>query len=376
MVQTDLLDTLSDRIAIHADAFDTMLNLIPVKFYIIDAEAKVNNTRFMVNKRKLAPKQVIKENTKKAKKAKFDPDNQRTVADIQKEQAEKQAKEDEDDASVVSSVSLNGNDDDSTTSSEPKSPVEALQPMPREEINDLRRRLHERIVQQRQRRHAPGSTPTARSREAILSERLKKKQDRKKALKAQREKGKKAASEELVSDPTKTKTANGKSADSVKLDSDMFFGKLSMGGPEKKKNSGDAKSQLKKIENQKQKIEKLKTEDQDKAAQMAEKQEWQKAIAMATGEKVKDDVTLLKKTIKRQERAKSKSSQEWQKRQEKVKYDETAKVKKRNENIQKRIDDKKNRGKGKKARPGFEGSSRIKAGRVSKPKSNGKNKKK
>lgn len=77
--------------------------------------------------------------------------------------------------------------------------------MPRSEMSELKRRLHERIIEQRQKRNAPGSGPKARSREAILAERLKKKQDRKKALKAQKEKGNKAAPEELVNDPTKTK---------------------------------------------------------------------------------------------------------------------------------------------------------------------------
>lgn len=76
---------------------------------------------------------------------------------------------------------------------------------PKNEISELKRKLHERIIQQRQKRNAPGSgTTKARSREAILAERLKKKQDRKKAIKAQKEKGNKVASEELVKDPTKT----------------------------------------------------------------------------------------------------------------------------------------------------------------------------
>jgi hypothetical protein len=76
---------------------------------------------------------------------------------------------------------------------------------PKNEISELKRKLHERIIQQRQKRNAPGSgTTKARSREAILAERLKKKQERKKAIKAQKEKGNKVASEELVKDPTKT----------------------------------------------------------------------------------------------------------------------------------------------------------------------------
>lgn len=103
---------------------------------------------------------------------------------------------------------------------------------------------------------------------------------------------------------------------------------------------------------------------------------------MATGEKIKDDKALLKKTIKRQEKIKTKSAQEWTKREEKVKYDEQSKIKKRTDNLQKRIDAKKDRKAGKKgskkARPGFEGTSRIKGGKVTKPtpKSKGGSKKK
>ncbi|CAO3647908.1 unnamed protein product [Cunninghamella echinulata] len=359
----------------------------------------------MHNKRKKAPKQAIKEASKKAKKAKLDPTNLRTVAEIQQEQAEKmelekqkQQKEKNDDSENDDDDSDNSNEDimdEDSIGSEPSQMStgfngltendtkedEPLLPMPRSEMSELKRRLHERIVEQRQKRNAPGSGgPKARSRETILAERLKKKQDRKKALKAQKEKGNKAAPEELVNDPTKSKNTK-KMEDSVKMDGEIIFGKLDIGNQQKKKGAVDAKSQLKKIELQQQKLEKLKAEDKEKALSLKEKQEWQKMVALASGEKIKDDTTLLKKTIKRQEKAKSKSSQEWNKRIEKVKHDEQTKIKKRTENLQKRIDAKKERkagkkGGNKKARPGFEGNNRIKGGRVTKPnpKSKGKGK--
>lgn len=71
--------------------------------------------------------------------------------------------------------------------------------MEKSDINQLRNRLHERITQLRQKRNAPGAnTANPRSREDILAARNKKKEDRKKAIKAQKEKGGKAATEELV----------------------------------------------------------------------------------------------------------------------------------------------------------------------------------
>jgi hypothetical protein len=157
------------------------------------------------------------------------------------------------------------------------------------------------------------------------------------------------------------------------MDGDVFFGKLSIGQQKKKKGPTDAKSQLKILEAKKEKMDKLKTENKDKAEALKEKEEWNKVIAMATGEKQKDNIQLLKKSIKRVEKQKSKSGQEWNKRVEKVKYDEKKAIKKREDNIKAKIDEKKNKKRGiktkpvKKQRPGFEGGKRSKGGKVTKP---------
>lgn len=86
---------------------------------------------------------------------------------------------------------------------------------------------------------------------------------------------------------------------------------------------------------------------------MEEKEEWQKAIALASGEKVRDDPKLLKKTIKRTEQQKKKSAEAWKARLEKVKQDEQNRIKKREENIRKRQMEKKSKKGKKKPRPGF-----------------------
>lgn len=72
--------------------------------------------------------------------------------------------------------------------------------MAKSDVTQLRNRLHERINLLRKNRNAPGAnTANPRSRDDILQARNKKKEDRKKAIKAQKEKGGKAATEELVS---------------------------------------------------------------------------------------------------------------------------------------------------------------------------------
>ncbi|RCH85714.1 hypothetical protein CU098_003560 [Rhizopus stolonifer] len=393
-----MIDSLSERLQHDVQIFDDLLKLIPAKFYVMDKTEEANG-KFQHNKRKKAPKQAIKDATKKAKKAKLDPENAKTITQVQEEKAKQlaESKADEDDASEesesdsddnevesekmeVDSGAFSGLDDDSNTnhaSSAKQEPVN-VQPMEKSDIDQLRNRLHERIHLLRKKRNAPGANPAnPRSREDILAARNKKKEDRKKAIKAQKEKGNKVAPEELVKFDSKSNADKSRpSADSIKMDGDLFFGKLSVGKDQKKKKGpSDAKTQLKMLEAKKEKMEKLKEENKSKADEMKEKDEWSKVIALATGDKPKDDAKLLKKAIKRQEKQKQKSGQEWNKRLEKVKIDEKNKIKKREENIKAKIEEKKNKKRGikvkpaaKKARPGFEGGKRSKGGKVTKPK--------
>lgn len=113
--------------------------------------------------------------------------------------------------------------------------------------------------------------------------------------------------------------------------------------------------------------------DEGKKADITEKDAWLNARKRAHGERVRDDTSLLKKTLKRKEQQKKKSSREWNERLDGVKRSQDQRQKKREANLQKRKEDKGSKkggkssssakkGKGKpKARPGFEGSFRAKA---------------
>lgn len=106
--------------------------------------------------------------------------------------------------------------------------------------------------------------------------------------------------------------------------------------------------------------------DDEKRADIEEKDLWLNAKKRAHGERVRDDNSLLKKTLKRKEKAKKKSEGEWKERKEGVAKGQAMKQKKREENLKKRRDEKGTKGKGKgksagkkskpKSRPGFEGS--------------------
>ena len=103
--------------------------------------------------------------------------------------------------------------------------------------------------------------------------------------------------------------------------------------------------------------------DDSKRADIEEKDMWLNAKKHAHGERVRDDTSLLKKTLKRKEKQKDKSKKEWTERLEGIKKSQGMKQKRREDNLQKRKEEKGGKkGKAKpkpKARPGFEGSFRA-----------------
>jgi hypothetical protein len=132
----------------------------------------------------------------------------------------------------------------------------------------------------------------------------------------------------------------------------------------KKRGPQDPATALLASEKKRQRIAGL---DEEKRADIEEKELWLNAKKRAHGEKVRDDTSLLKKTLKRKEKAKKKSEKEWTERKDGVAKSQAMRQKKREENLQKRRDEKGGKGKGKgksvkskkpkvKGRPGFEGS--------------------
>jgi hypothetical protein len=133
----------------------------------------------------------------------------------------------------------------------------------------------------------------------------------------------------------------------------------------KKKGKSDAKTALDAAQKKQARINGL---DETKRKDIEEKDLWLAAKKRAQGEKVFDDVNLLKKTLKRQDKQKEKSKQEWKERLTNVQDGKERKQKKREENLKKRREEKGQKGKkkvkkpGKKVkRPGFEGTGSFKA---------------
>lgn len=258
------------------------------------------------------------------------------------------------------------------------------------ERSAARQRLQEQISQFRSQRKADDRP--VRSRAELLEQRRRSEAEKKEAKKAQRKKQKEeearlqdeemarrfspGGSGSLLASPRSPVVDSGAGEsftfgriafeDGTQLDPHT----LSAVASKKHKGASDPASALKAAQAKQARISGL---DEEKKQDIAEKDMWLNARKRAHGERVKDDTSLLKKALKRQEKSKQRSEKDWNSRMEGVQSAQYAKQKKRTENLQKRKDEKgaKKSGKdtksGKKVkRPGFEGSFKGRTGKSKK----------
>ena len=146
---------------------------------------------------------------------------------------------------------------------------------------------------------------------------------------------------------------NGTSAPATTVVAFSALADAPMKVSKKFKTSSDPKQALTQLEARAGRLANLPA---DKREAIRETDQWHKAGARMEGAKVKDDITKLKKAVKRAEHEKVKSKKEWDERKQQVAATMAAKQKKRTDNIAMRAERKKdNKGKGGKGRPGFEG---------------------
>ncbi|KAL2857812.1 surfeit locus protein 6-domain-containing protein [Aspergillus pseudoustus] len=362
-----------------------------------------------------------KEEDKRAEEAKNSaPD----AAETSKVDEQAQSSEDEDaeevdgdEAPVTEGLSLEFNEEDHSLSSAPESPgfdnsnpqsgsssissivppsaasdatkTSNSEPKPLKSTpEELKQRLQKRLDELRAARHADGlDGKPARNRQELIEARRQKAEQRKTHKKLLRQKAREE--EQRVKDEAMTRRfspggsgsllASPRSpADSVGSGSYAFGRVVFSDGQmadaslsnvrEKPKTNGprDPASALKAAE---AKQARLAVMDEEKRADIEEKDMWLNAKKRAHGERVRDDTSLLKKALKRKESAKKRSEREWKDRIDTVKKGKDMKQQKREENLRKRREEKGNKGGGKKAgggkgkpRPGFEGSFKAKVG--------------
>lgn len=204
-------------------------------------------------------------------------------------------------------------------------------------LEELRSQLASRIQELREKRKAPGTSVKGapKDRKAAVEARQQKKQK----AKEKRDLKRKLAEAEIDSDEDES---DEELADEITEDDTTVFSQVVFqdGGKssrdfkdvkvKKAKGPRDLLGQLKHIEAKKAKLNSM---DNEKRASIENKSQWSRALALAEGEKVRDDEKLLRKALKRQTKDKKKSAKTWNERQETVKKNIADKQKKREENI-------------------------------------------
>lgn len=214
---------------------------------------------------------------------------------------------------------------------------------------DLKTRFQQRKDQLQQQRHADSEDNLRR-----LQKRREKEAKKKQRSKLQKRPVEGTSQDlEAAQEAKKSKSASEKGSSGLAVEEGQFqFNRLddtdlSKPDTEKpKKKTLDPKSALKKLEAEKAKLQKLKEADPEKAADMEAKMQVRKALQKAQGIAVKDNESLLKKSIARREKQKEKSRQLWEKKKGDLKKNQEERQSKRMENIQARIEAKKAKKKG------------------------------
>jgi hypothetical protein len=256
--------------------------------------------------------------------------------------------------------------------------------LPNIDSEALQDRLRSRIEELRNKRKADGPDgKNPKSRQELLDQRRKKEEQRKAHKKEQRRQAKeeedRKQEERLRGSGSPLNVDIFSPRETPKEEKNNFsFSRLAFDDgtapdaslshlvdTKKRKGPQDVKTALAAAEAKQKRINGY---DPEKRADIAEKDLWLNAKKRAHGERVRDDTSLLKKALKRKEKAKGKSEKEWKDREDAVVKGKQMKDKKREANLKARSDGKGQKGKGKPkgksggkpgakkgGRPGFEG---------------------
>jgi len=308
------------------------------------------------NKKESAPKQAIKDKSKAARRARYDLEGRRSLPQlIAAQAAQKRARDDDAEAEAEAAE---GGSFGAAPGGRASSVAElrARLAARREEIKA------KRVRQEQSQRTRPDKPAAKRPRPA--------------------DKPKPPPSAAASSSSSASASASAAAAGSEDVGESLAFGTLSsvpkgLAGVKskdltaaKKRRRASLGQLLEKAEAHRETLESLKGSAE--AETVKKDHDWEAALRRASGEKVKDDPKLLRRSIKRQERSKKKSAKTWVDREKQKKEDQSARQAKREENLRIRKEGKGSRkaeakakagrggskdGRG--SRKGFEGSTRT-----------------
>ena len=265
-----MTDEILKRLESHSNYFASMLAMIPDK-YIREQDELKGGGKFYRNKRERKPKQSVKEASKRAKRLKLDPEHVETDKrgdDSPEPQPEL--------PHVLQQFSVEGKQSES--------------------LNDLRNKLRTKIEALQSRREVVHHIK--KNQKVMVN-----KKDRKKKAKAMA-----------------SATTHVKKPSVVREDGKIVFSKFDFTTPSEpddkvdKHKKIDYKKLLAKAEAKERSLKELQEKDAKRSKELEEQLSWKRAISKARGDKVKDDPSLLKKTLKRKEKLKRSSKKKWEAR--------------------------------------------------------------
>ncbi|XP_051204728.1 uncharacterized protein [Lolium perenne] len=356
-----------DGVQGHALFFDAIVQLIPPRFYLSVDDEDRPYYQGLSKSAKAAMKAQSRANIKASRRARLDPAgppsstldllkksvaNQEAEDQEEEEQDKSQDEIQETEDEATTEADDDGNDDDEEEEEDDDEKEEMLM-APAALVSEdwsvtyeeLRERLHRRITELR------GNRCT---RPEFLNKPQKEKSKKVKGSKVKngKDEGTKRKREDADDAEGKDGKKHKKEADGKAPD--IVYGNVLV-------DPKDARRRKKrKIKNKKKELEQAKRmqrakEDPKKATKMA----WDLATRRAAGEKVHDNPTLIKQSMKKDKKRQQKAAQQWKDRKKTVDSKRKEKQNTRTENIRERAQEKKarkieNREK-KLMRPGFEG---------------------
>jgi len=340
--------------------FTSMVELLPAKFYVRrdndndeDDDDEVFNPRPMKRKKKPPPadKKFL---AKKAKLLKLDPSQHKTITELQ---AEVEAKERELQSSKV----------DNPTSTKVRA-INVSEVASTASLADLQHKLHAKMNALRGNRKTNNDKQQQNKTTTTTNSKTKSIEKKKKNIEKKKKKQESTnikVSNEIEKNAVEGTSAGGANKKKRKSD-DVTFGKFDFTaegseatGTAKKKKKKDLKQLLTIAEKKETKLKELEETDSVKAVETKQKMSWENALQKAGGEKVRDDPKLLKKSIKRKEKAKGKSAKEWDERVESVEQKKEERQKKRKQNLKERKEREKGGGSGGKKGKGSAGKKKT-----------------
>jgi len=326
-------DDLLQSVLETSQFFTMMVELIPAKFYV-NQESEDGENHYYQGKKKRKKPDDKKLLAKKAKLLKLDPAKHKTIIELQ-EEVEKKEKELYSQPTGEISRKLK--------------PINVPNVESTASLEELRERLHAKMEQLRGNRKFTVNGGDNDKKNDLQKKKISAVDKRKKQEESANIKRANAV-EKNASSNSDIKTDTGQ----------IVYSKFDFASgvqPVKiKKKKKDLKQLLDKAEKKQSKLELLQETDIEKANKMKKDISWDRVLKKAEGVKLKDDTTLLKKSIKRKEKLKDKSAKKWNERVESVEKKKDEKQKLRKQNIKEKRDEKLNKKTGKKKRkstPGF-----------------------